>query len=242
MSQYIPYPTLADADNQSAAWWDAVKGPGWQPGNVTQYLYGRRIRTGDTETDAELPDGVDYAIRIAGRDADLDSLITNDELEPREAGECAGLYPAWALGGQYAVGDLVSYQAALYKCRQAHTAVDAGWTPPSVPALWLVYRKDADQALAWVAGEPVTVGLHRTHGGAEYICLQAHVTQSDWTPPASPTLWQGVAPPTGEWAYPVAYKIGDRVTYQGNTYECRQAHTSQVGWTPAAVPALWLKL
>lgn len=43
----------------------------------------------------------------------------------------------------------------------------------------------------------------------------------------------------GAWAFPVAYKIGDRVTYQGSTYSCRQAHTSQAGWTPVAAPALW---
>ena len=43
----------------------------------------------------------------------------------------------------------------------------------------------------------------------------------------------------GAWAYPIAYKVNDRVTYLTHTYKCLQAHTSQAAWTPVAVPALW---
>jgi len=98
-----------------------------------------------------------------------------------------------------------------------------------------------------VVGEPVTVGMHRLYGGIEYVCLQAHVTQADWTPPLTPALWQVYTPPPppeSEWTYPVAYAIGDIVWYgtPSDRYQCRQAHTSQAGWTPPAVPALWLRL
>ncbi|GGK91181.1 lytic polysaccharide monooxygenase [Mangrovihabitans endophyticus] len=41
----------------------------------------------------------------------------------------------WAAGTAYAVGDVVTYSGATYRCRQAHTAL-AGWEPPNVPALW----------------------------------------------------------------------------------------------------------
>jgi len=41
----------------------------------------------------------------------------------------------WAAGTTYAVGAVVTYGGASYKCRQAHTAI-AGWEPPNVPALW----------------------------------------------------------------------------------------------------------
>ena len=95
--------------------------------------------------------------------------------------------------------------------------------------------------LAWVAGESVTVGTQRTYGGKTYKCLQAHVTQADWTPPSVPALWAEVVvvPPDGAWAVGVAYKVGDRVTYQGKTYRCLQAHTSIATWHPDVVPALW---
>lgn len=154
----------------------------------------------------------------------------------------SGLYPAWAAGTTYAVDDLVSYADSLWKCRQAHTATDPGWIPPNVPALWLVYRKDADQTLPWVAGEQVFIDTRRTYSGGEYRCIQAHVTQSDWTPPAVPTLWALVPPPTPEWQPWTYYAINTVVTYQGHTYKCRQSHTSQPAWTPPVVPALWLLL
>jgi predicted carbohydrate-binding protein with CBM5 and CBM33 domain len=41
----------------------------------------------------------------------------------------------WAAGTTYAVGAVVTYGGASYRCRQAHTAI-AGWEPPNVPALW----------------------------------------------------------------------------------------------------------
>ena len=43
--------------------------------------------------------------------------------------------------------------------------------------------------LAWVAGEAVAVGDKRYYKGVWYECLQAHTTQSDWTPDAVPALW-----------------------------------------------------
>jgi len=58
-----------------------------------------------------------------------------------------------------------------------------------VLALWMVYRPNADQLLEWVGSEPVQVGTRRTYGGAEYVCLQAHVTQTGWEPPNVLALW-----------------------------------------------------
>lgn len=44
----------------------------------------------------------------------------------------------------------------------------------------------------WKAGEAVTVGAYRRHDGTLYRCIQAHTTQSDWTPDATPALWEVV--------------------------------------------------
>jgi chitin-binding protein len=41
----------------------------------------------------------------------------------------------WAAGTTYAVGAVVTYGGASYRCLQAHTAI-VGWEPPNVPALW----------------------------------------------------------------------------------------------------------
>jgi hypothetical protein len=241
---YIAYDSLSAADARSREMWAAILGRDKHPQDVTEYLYSRRQRTGDAEADAGLPDGVDAAIVVAERDEHLDTLVLADVMEPQEAGECAELYPAWALGSTYAVGDLVQYESALYRCRQAHTAAASNWTPPDVPALWLVYRKDADGLLAWVAGEQVYVGTQRTYSGKTYEALQAHVTQEDWTPDTTPALWREIveAPTTNEWAAGVAYSIGDQVTYQGKLYQCLQAHTSIATWNPAVAASLWKAL
>ena len=54
-----------------------------------------------------------------------------------------------------------------------------------------------------------------------FKCLQAHTSQSDWTPDAAVSLWTKVADPTVEWPEWVqptgahdAYQEGDKVQYE----------------------------
>ena len=44
-----------------------------------------------------------------------------------------------------------------------------------------------------------------------------------------------------EWAFPVAYTVGQIRRYQGTLYKCVQAHTSQADWTPDTASNLWSK-
>jgi hypothetical protein len=46
-----------------------------------------------------------------------------------------GAAPAWAPGIAYAVGNLVTYGGATYRCAQAHTS-QVGWEPPNAASLW----------------------------------------------------------------------------------------------------------
>lgn len=57
------------------------------------------------------------------------SLVDEDALEAVE------LFPEWATGTAYTVGQRVRYAEKLYRCEQAHTS-QADWIPPDVPALW----------------------------------------------------------------------------------------------------------
>ncbi|MFE3191233.1 lytic polysaccharide monooxygenase [Nocardia sp. NPDC059240] len=43
---------------------------------------------------------------------------------------------AWKVGAHYNIGDLVTYDDMRYRCLQAHTVYDPGWTPEAAPALW----------------------------------------------------------------------------------------------------------
>jgi hypothetical protein len=150
----------------------------------------------------------------------------------------ATLFPPLPDSGWLEAGEHYAYGDGVVIVRQAHSRTI--YPPADTPALFMVYREDADAALEWVAGESVYVGTQRLYDGIVYECIQAHVTQADWTPPAVPALWRVLPEPSAEWQAWVWYDIGDRVLYGGIEYECRQAHTSQPGWEPPNVPALWM--
>lgn len=142
--------------------------------------------------------------------------------------------------GELINGYIYLYNNAAYKVRQTHVRTLAHGDPSTLPALFLFVRAPGE-GVEWVAGEQVYVGTVRTYNGVDYTCIQTHVTQSDWVPPAVPNLWEVVVVGP-EWQAGVSYTIGDIVTYQGVSYECRQSHTSQVGWEPPNVLSLWLPL
>lgn len=160
----------------------------------------------------------------------------------------ASAFPPLPDAGWLEAGNIYQYEGAAVIVRQSHYRTI--YTPADTPALFIVYREAANTVLDWVAGESVTIGTRRMYDGVTYECVQSHVTQEDWTPPAVPALWRVVAeepeepeePTVAAWAAYTAYKAGDVVTYNGASYSCQQAHTSLPGWEPPNVLALWLPL
>ena len=78
---------------------------------------------------------------------------------------------------------------------------------------------------AWVVGKAYTVNDRTQYNGTLYKCIQAHTSQSDWMPSATPALWKTVSlDEYPEWVQPAgahdAYNIGDKVTYNGQHYVC----------------------
>lgn len=77
----------------------------------------------------------------------------------------------------------------------------------------------------WAAGSTYAVGDRAQYNGTLYKCIQAHTSQSDWMPSATPALWKIVSVDEyPEWVQPTgahdAYNIGDKVTYNGKHYVC----------------------
>jgi len=79
-----------------------------------------------------------------------------------------------------------------------HTAIFAGWEP----------------------GVSYSIGNIRRYEEKLYQCIQAHVSQQDWTPPVATSLWKNIADPAEEWpewAQPIgaadAYQTGDKVKH-----------------------------
>jgi hypothetical protein len=78
----------------------------------------------------------------------------------------------------------------------------------------------------WVEGIAYEVGNIRSYEGDLYRCVQAHTSQSDWTPDKVPALWTKIGDPTEEfpeWSQPVgahdAYAKGDKVSFGGKHWE-----------------------
>jgi hypothetical protein len=98
---------------------------------------------------------------------------------------------------------------------------------------------------AWMAGTAYAVGARVRYEGDLYKCVQAHTSQADWAPDATPALWARIGEP-GEvpvWVQPTgaqdAYGKGDRVLYpdaDGSVYE--STIDSNV-WSPDDYPQGW---
>lgn len=78
---------------------------------------------------------------------------------------------------------------------------------------------------AWVTGKAYAVNDRVQYSDTLYKCIQAHTSQADWIPPATPALWKTVSVDEyPEWIQPTgahdAYNIGDKVTYNGQRYVC----------------------
>ncbi len=98
-------------------------------------------------------------------------------------------------------------------------------------------------------GMPYEKDYKVTYNGDLYKCLQAHTSQSDWTPDNAPSLWSKVLPgqegtEVGDWVQPGSanpYMKGDQVTHNGKTWESMVDNNV---WEPGVqgTEALWKQL
>lgn len=93
----------------------------------------------------------------------------------------------------------------------------------------------------WTIGGAYAVDDRVQYEGTLYKCVQAHTSQADWTPGATPALWVVVSiDEYPEWVQPLgatdAYKTGDIVRYKGKLY--RSVIDGNV-WSPEAYPTGW---
>ena len=76
----------------------------------------------------------------------------------------------------------------------------------------------------WTTGKAYIVGERVRYEEKLYKCVQAHTSQADWTPPATPALWTEVSPEgvIPDWKQPTgaqdAYAKGDKVKHNGSTW------------------------
>jgi hypothetical protein len=94
--------------------------------------------------------------------------------------------PAWKAGTNYAVGAVVTYNGITYECRQAHRSLP-GWEPPRALSLW---QRPTPAGLApWTTQTHYLPGSEVTFAGQTWVCRREHVSQIDWLPGKTPSLW-----------------------------------------------------
>ena len=143
------------------------------------------------------------------------------------------------------VEGIYGYNGGLVIVRQPHNRLPS-YSVTNI-TLYLVYRPDFSGVLDWVAGESVEKGTHRMYGGKEYTALQAHVTQSDWTPDKTLGVLWAVAATTNEievWKAGV-FALDALVTHNGRTWKSLMNGNGYepgvVGsWRDQTVPPLWV--
>ena len=153
------------------------------------------VITPTTEVDAYYP-AVDAAYEAGDPLYDVGSDVNGvfakvrslPEAGPQEFWEDGtGPSEPWADNITCYVGFLYTYAGDTWICIQGHPT-QADWTPDVVPAL---FNKIATSNV-WdfpVQYEIDDVVLYPDAQGDSYICIQAHTSQSDFTPPATPALW-----------------------------------------------------
>jgi hypothetical protein len=102
-------------------------------------------------------------------------------IDGQDALDAVGLYPAWASGVGYTVGDKVRYGDVLYRCLTGHTAQDT-WTPDVSPSLWAQVLAEDGKILPWKQPDstnPYSKGDKVTHAGKTWV---SDVDGNVWEP------------------------------------------------------------
>ena len=95
----------------------------------------------------------------------------------------------------------------------------------------------------WKTDVAYAIGQRVRYGDKLYKCVQAHTSQGDWMPSATPALWVRVSVEEWpEWVQPTgahdAYNTGDKVTYNGEHYISTIDGNT---YSPEAYPVGWEK-
>ena len=97
----------------------------------------------------------------------------------------------------------------------------------------------------WQSDSAYTVDERVRYGDKLYRCVQAHTSQVDWTPDATPALFTEVSPPgvIPVWKQPTgaqdAYQKGDEVRYPDEDGAVYESLIDANVYSPEAYPAGW---
>ena len=94
----------------------------------------------------------------------------------------------------------------------------------------------------WLTDHAYSIGDRVRYSETLYKCVQAHTSQTDWTPDITPALWTVVSiDEWPEWRQPTgaqdAYSFGDKVSHNGkrwiSDYDNNVWEPGAFGWSGA---------
>lgn len=113
----------------------------------------------------------------------------------------------------------MSYLSSAQKLRAAINGAGAMLTDKQALTVSIIFPAWRGDGISYAAGDRVM------HDGVLYKCLQAHTSQSTWSPRDAPSLWAKVLIPIpGEipdWEQPSStnpYSKGDKVKHNGKIW------------------------
>lgn len=146
------------------------------------------------------------------------------------------------IGETVTIDNYYLHKGDVIKCRQTHNRTI--YEPKDTPALFSFFR-DNSENLEWAENEQVEIGWMRIYNDIKYEVIQAHQTQSDWTPDVATTLWKLYVDDIGipVWAQPTgahdAYNTGDQVWFPTEGSTVYESLIDANVWSPTAYPAGW---
>lgn len=146
-----------------------------------------------------------------------------DEAKWTEISACITRIPNWVANEDYVVGDLVAYDAKIYRCITAHTS---GSTFDSTEeANWEELSPTINEISLWAASTDYKVGQLVIYNNKLFRCTTAHTSTSSFD--SDINNWQEISSnEIGSWQPSTTYKVGEFVYKDGQIYRCTTAHTS----------------
>jgi len=146
----------------------------------------------------------------------------------------------WTPSTSYALGNIVRYGGVVYICIENHTS---GATVIDLTK-WTTYAQFDEWNNSWQTSVDYSFGEIVRYGGIVYRCIVDHqsaatelegleANQADWEIVNSGIEY------TGDWAYPVRYKLNDLTKIGADIYICNEGHESDVNLDPTKWD-LWL--
>lgn len=120
----------------------------------------------------------------------IERAVAALELENADALNCVELFPQWAVGTAYVIGQRVQYGGMLYSCTIAHTS-QADWTPPAAVSLWSPVTVDPATGYdEWKqptgAQDAYKKGDRVVYNGKVY---ESTIDGNTWSPEVYPAGW-----------------------------------------------------